>query len=118
MHGTACARRADAQADLFEYIEVFYNRVAATPRWATAHRFGSLRTGSVSMSISPPRQHENGLLEDEIRWAPHTVPSLMFGDWLGPSCLMWDTFHDLSDDRAGAIWPGLDRPDAQLWAQQ
>ena len=44
------------------------------------------------MSISPPRQHENGLLEDEIRWAPHTVPSLMFGDWLGPSCLMWIHF--------------------------
>ena len=24
--GTVCATRADAQADLFEYIEVFYNR--------------------------------------------------------------------------------------------
>lgn len=22
------------------------------------------------MSISPPKQHENGLLEDEIRWDP------------------------------------------------
>ena len=26
VHGTAYATRADAQADLFEYIEVFYNR--------------------------------------------------------------------------------------------
>jgi transposase InsO family protein len=26
VHGTSYATRADAQADLFEYIEVFYNR--------------------------------------------------------------------------------------------
>ena len=26
MHGTTYATRADAQADLFEYIEVFYKR--------------------------------------------------------------------------------------------
>jgi transposase InsO family protein len=26
VHGTTCATRANAQADLFEYIEVFYNR--------------------------------------------------------------------------------------------
>jgi putative transposase len=26
VHGTTDVRRADAQADLFEYIEVFYNR--------------------------------------------------------------------------------------------
>lgn len=26
VHGTTDATRADAQADLFEYIEVFYNR--------------------------------------------------------------------------------------------
>ena len=26
VHGTTCATRADAQADLFEYIVVFYNR--------------------------------------------------------------------------------------------
>ena len=44
--------------------------VAVTPRWVTARRFGSLRTGSVSTVISNPRWHENGLLEGEVRWAP------------------------------------------------
>src|SRR5574337_267042 len=45
--------------------------VAATPRWATARRFGSSRTGSASMRLSNPRRHKSGPLEDEIRWAPH-----------------------------------------------
>ena len=52
VHGTTYATRADAQADLFEYIEVFYNRVAATPRWVTARRSGSLRSGSASTAIN------------------------------------------------------------------
>ncbi len=32
VHGTTYTTRADAQADLFEYIEVFYNR-SPSPRW-------------------------------------------------------------------------------------
>jgi len=30
---------------------------AATPRWATARRFGSSRTGSASMRLSNPWRH-------------------------------------------------------------
>src|SRR5574337_283294 len=52
--------------------------VAATPRWATARRFGSSRTGSASMRLSNPRRHKSGPLEDEIRWAPQLVASPEF----------------------------------------
>ena len=73
VHGTIYATRADAQADLFEYIEVCSTTgVAATPRWATARRFGSSRTGSASMRLSNPWRHWSGPLEGEIRWVPHS----------------------------------------------
>lgn len=41
MHGTTYATRADAQADLFEYIEVFYNRSRrhSTLGYSSPHRF-------------------------------------------------------------------------------
>jgi transposase InsO family protein len=76
VHGTTYATRADAQADLFEYIECSTTGVAAAPPWATARRFGSSRTGSASMLLSNPRRHESGPLEGEVRRSPH---------FLGPS---------------------------------
>jgi hypothetical protein len=54
--------------------------VAATPRWATARRHSSWRTGSASMSISDPRRHETGPLEGEIRWAPRNA-TFVSGVW-------------------------------------
>jgi putative transposase len=41
VHGTTYATRADAQADLFEYIEVFYNRSRrhSTLRYSSPIRF-------------------------------------------------------------------------------
>ena len=51
VHGTRYATREEAIADLFDYIEVFYNRSAATPRSDITRRFSSCKTGSrVSMS--------------------------------------------------------------------
>lgn len=71
VHGTTYATRADAQADLFENMVVFSTTgVAATPRWATARRLGSSRTGSASMPLSNPWRHTRGRLEGEIRQAP------------------------------------------------
>jgi hypothetical protein len=59
VHGTSYATRADAQADLFEYIEVFYNR--------------SRRHSTLGYS-SPVRFLEDYPLEGEIRRAPHFGP--------------------------------------------
>src|SRR5574337_1637806 len=61
--------------------------VAATPRWATARRFGSSRTGSASMRLSNPRRHKSGPLEDEIRWAPQLSIDYRGAD--RPAVLTW-----------------------------
>ena len=52
-------RRELTQADLFEYIEVFYNRSRRHSTLDfTARRSGSLRSGSASTAISNPRRYE------------------------------------------------------------
>ena len=53
----AIATREAAIADLFDYIEVFYNRSRATRRSAMFHRGNSLQVGS-AVSMSKPWQHD------------------------------------------------------------
>jgi transposase InsO family protein len=48
VHGAAYATRADAQADLFEYVEVFYNR---------RRRHSTLGCPPRPQSLGQPRQH-------------------------------------------------------------
>ena len=76
VHGTRYATRAYAEADLFQYIKVFCDRGAATPRWATARRLSSFTTGSASMTISSQRRHKSGPLESENQRASGDIQRL------------------------------------------
>ena len=53
-------------------------QVAATPRWTTARRFGSSRTGSASMSISNPSRHKCGRWKAKFDGLYLTQPDLIF----------------------------------------
>lgn len=66
-HGTTYATRADAQADLFEYIEVFYNR---SRRHSTLGYTSQARL--LAVWISQPWRRKDGPLEDEVKWAPQS----------------------------------------------
>jgi putative transposase len=63
VHGTTYATRAAAEADLFEYIEVFYNR---SRRHSTLGYSSPIRFLENWIS-----EHRAGWLEGEIRRAPH-----------------------------------------------
>ena len=72
VHGTRYATRPEAEANLFKYIAIFYNRRRrhSTLGYSSPTQFlTDSRTGSAS-KISNPRRHKRGRLEDEKRRAP------------------------------------------------
>lgn len=72
VHGTTYATRADAQADLFECIEAFYNRRRCHSALDYSSPIRSWRIGSAGTLLNNPRWHQRSPVEGEIRWAHQT----------------------------------------------